>query len=121
MKPLRQLLLVFTICFIGDFISRIISIPIPGNIIGMILLFTCLLTGVIKLEMIDGITKFLTDHLAFFFLPAGVGIITSFDVIKANWAALLCISVLSTIVVMVVTGYVVQTLKRGLEKNDGII
>ena len=113
MKLLRQLLLILTICFSGEVINRLFSLPIPGNIIGMVILFLCLYTGIIKLEMIADIAKFLLDHLAFFFVPAGVGLLAYLDVIKSSWLAILIISLITTIIVMIITGHTVQLLKGG--------
>jgi len=112
MKILRQLCIILSILFIGNFINKIFGLPIPGNVIGMIILLLCLLMGVIKLEMIDMISKFLLDNLAFFFIPAGIGLINSLDIIKDNWIAILSITSISTIIVIAVTGLTVQFLKR---------
>ena len=59
-------------CFLGEFCNRVLHVHLPGSIIGMILLFICLLTGIIKLSMIEEITKFLLDHLAFFLSRQGL-------------------------------------------------
>jgi len=112
MKILRQLCIILSILFIGNFINKIFGLPIPGNVIGMIILLLCLLSGVVKLEMIDIISKFLLDNLAFFFIPAGIGLINSLDIIKDNWIAILSITSISTIIVIAVTGLTVQFLKR---------
>jgi len=116
MKLLRQCLLIFGICLLGEILNRVIRISIPGNVIGMLILFACLSTGIIKLEMIDDISKFLLDHLPFFFVPAGVGLIANQDILKSNLIGFLTISIVSTIIVMIVTGHAVQIFKRGLKK-----
>lgn len=113
MKYLRQLAIILAICFIGEVLNKLLNIPIPGNVIGMIILLISLLTGLIKLEAIEDVAEFLLKHLAFFFVPAGVGIISSMDIIKANLFPMLVVILVSTIVVMVVTGITVQILKGG--------
>jgi len=113
MKLLRQFLIILIICFIGEVLNKVVSIPLPGSIIGMILLFICLLTGVIKLEMIDDISKFLLDHLAFFFIPAGVGLLAYVGILEANLLPILVICFVTTFLVMVVTGWTVQLIKGG--------
>lgn len=112
MKLLRQLLLLLSICFAGEWLHRFFHIPVPGSVLGMVILFTGLCTGVIKLEMLSEISRFLIDHLAFFFVPAGVGLLACMDLLRANWAAILGISFITTVVVMAVTGHTVQILKR---------
>jgi holin-like protein len=112
MKYLRQLAIILSISFMGEVINRLFNAPIPGNVIGMLILLICLLTGVIKTEMIEETVNFLLDHLAFLFLPAGVGLIACLDILKSNWVAILTIVFISTIVVMVSTGLAVQMLMR---------
>lgn len=111
MKLLRQFLIILFICFIGEVLNKVVHIPLPGSIIGMVLLFICLLTGVIKLEMIEEISKFLLDHLAFFFIPAGVGLMGYIGILSANLLPFLVICIVTTILVMIVTGYTVQIIK----------
>lgn len=113
MKYLRQLAIILVICFIGEALNRLLNIPIPGNVIGMIILLISLLTGFIKVEAIEDITEFLLKHLAFFFVPAGIGVISSMDIIAENFLPMLAVILLSTIVVIVVTGITVQIIKGG--------
>ncbi|MFL0268456.1 CidA/LrgA family protein [Candidatus Clostridium radicumherbarum] len=113
MKLLRQSAIILVICLLGEMINKIIEIPIPGNVIGMVLLLIFLSTGIIKLRHIDKVSDFLLDHLAFFFVPAGVQILTSFDILRGSLFSILVIIFISTIVVLVVTGFTVQILKGG--------
>lgn len=117
MKYLRQLAIILVICFLGEALSRLLKIPVPGNVLGMVILLISLLSGVIKLEAIEDVTEFLLKHLAFFFVPAGVGIIGSMDIIAKNLFPILAVILLSTIVVFAVTGITVQILK-GDKKNE---
>lgn len=112
MKVIKQLCLILIILFIGESINKIFQIPIPGNVIGMIILLIGLTTGILKLSMVDLISKFLLDNLAFFFIPAGVGLINSLDVIGSQWFPIFAITLLSTIIVLITTGLTVQFLKR---------
>lgn len=120
MKIFRQLLLILCIYLIGEFIAQGLSIPIPGNIVGMILLFILLLTKVIKLEMIEMVANFFLDHLSFFFIPAGVGLMVSFGQIKSNAIAIILICIISTIIIMVTTGMVVQFVSNIIENKKDI-
>ena len=118
MKIFREFIIILILYFIGDFISKILNIPIPGNILAMILLFLCLCTGVIKLEKVQDISSFFLDHLAFFFIPAGVGLINSFDSIKSSALQIIIICIITTIIVMSVTGIIVQTTSNILSKKN---
>lgn len=111
MKLLRQFLIILIICFIGEVLNKVVHVPLPGSIIGMILLFICLITGVIKLEKVDEISRFLIDHLAFFFIPAGVGLLGYVGVLKESILPILVICFVTTLVVMIVTGWTIQLIK----------
>ncbi|MCY6960221.1 CidA/LrgA family protein [Clostridium brassicae] len=112
MKLLRQTLIILSIYFLGNLLQNLLHLAIPGSVLGMVILLICLCTGVIKLEMIEEISNFLLDHLAFFFIPAGVGLISYFSILKDNWVSILIISLLSTILVMSFTGSTIQWMIR---------
>lgn len=112
MKILRQFGIILLFLLLGEAIRIGTGISIPSTVIGMILLFIALLTKLIKVEQIDMITKFLLDHLAFLFVPAGVGLISSLDIIGKAWLPILAIVLISTILVIGITGWTVQLLKR---------
>ncbi len=129
---LKQFSIILGIYFLGELIQKISGLPIPGNVIGMLILFFGLYTGIIKLETIGKISDFLLDNLAFFFLPAGVSLMTSFGLLEGKWTSILEISLISTLIVLVVTGLTVEAVQRVLrlkaefssskvdDTNDGI-
>ncbi|WP_160673452.1 CidA/LrgA family protein [Clostridium sp. C8-1-8] len=117
MKLFRELLLILVIFFIGEFISKTLSLPIPGNIVGMILLLVLLLTKVIKLSYVETVANFFLDHLSFFFIPAGVGLLTSMDVLKSAWGRILLVCIISTIIMIAVTGFVIQLMTKLMKTN----
>ena len=110
MKILNQLGIILIIGLIGELISSLISsvILIPSSVIGMILLFLLLQFKVIKLESIETVSDFLLSNMAIFFVPAGVSLITSIDIIKENILSLIVIISISTILVMYFTGKIVD-------------
>lgn len=117
MKLLRQFGIIIGLFVIGELINKYLYIPIPGNIIGMLLLFVSLRLKIIKIEMIEEVSNFLLNHLAFFFIPPGVALIASLDKLSSIWIGFLVITIITTTIVMGVTGISVQqVLKRGREK-----
>ncbi len=112
MKIIRQLGIITIICFLGELIKVLLKLAIPGNVIGMILLLILLCSGIIKIEMVEDISKFLLDHMPFFFVPAGVGLIASIGIIKNCWQYVILTIFISTIVVMSITGVTIQLFKR---------
>lgn len=112
-------MIILSAYFLGELIRVFLHIPIPGNVLGMIILFISLCTGIVKVEMIEETCDFLLSHLSFFFIPAGVALMASFTAIRDNLFAILAICILSTVVVMLSTAYTIKLLKRG-EKDEGI-
>ncbi len=106
MKIFREAIIILGIYLVGELISKGFSLPLPGNIIGMIILLVLLCTKVIKIEKIENISAFFLDHLSFFFIPAGVGLISSFNVIKDSLIFILLLCLITTAIVS--TGIIVQ-------------
>ncbi|MGN0144568.1 MAG: CidA/LrgA family protein [Clostridium sp.] len=117
MKYLQQLMIILGAYILGVIVQVTFRLPIPGTVLGLILLFAGLYTGLIKVEMIEDICEVLTAHMSFLFIPAGVGLLTSFHLLKGNIIAFSIIIIISTIVVWVVTAYVVKFLRKG-GKNE---
>lgn len=125
MKLFREALIVFGIYLIGEVIVALTHIPIPGNIIGLLLLFIGLCTKIIKVSQVETLTNFFLDHLAFFFLPAGVSLMNSLGIIKASILQIIIVCVITTAITIASTGLIVQFIvnllnkkKKGIEKNE---
>ena len=120
MKLFREAIIIFGIYLLGVLITDITGVPIPGNVIGMVILFLLLYLKVIKVEQISTISNFFLEHLAFFFIPAGVGLISSFSVKKNIWLQLLIVCFVTTAITMICTGLVVQKIANKKEGDkDG--
>lgn len=115
MKLFKQFLYIISFTFLGEIISKGAHLPIPGSVIGMLLLFGALCLKVIKVEAVETVGTFLLENLSIFFLPAGVGIMVFFPVIKETWWSLLLITIVGTSVTMALVGRVVQGVKRKFE------
>lgn len=97
---------------IGELVGWLINGFIPGSVIGMILLFAALCLKIVKPGRIKPVAKFLCDNMALFFVPAGVGIINSMDVLSQYWQAVLVACGVSTVVVLVVVALVQQWFEK---------
>ncbi|MDA3853419.1 MAG: CidA/LrgA family protein [Bacteroidales bacterium] len=93
---------------LGEIIAQLFSWAIPGSIIGMILLTLALEFKVIKLTQVEDVSDFLIRNMAFFFVPPGVGLMVNLQLIADNWFAITAATILSTILVLIVTGLVAQ-------------
>ncbi|WP_319372153.1 CidA/LrgA family protein [uncultured Ilyobacter sp.] len=103
-----QFLFIFGITYLGEIASRLFKLPIPGTILGMLLMFLFLSLGIIKVERIEKAANLLLINMAIFFLPPGIKLIDSLDILKGNWIKLVVIAVTTTLITMIVTGKVVD-------------
>lgn len=117
MKYIKQLLIILTISCIGELLNLFIPIPIPSGIYGMILLFILLCIGVIKIHQIEDVGKFFIDIMPMLFIPSAVGIMSQFEQLKNIWIEIIVITIVTTIIVMSVTGLVTQWIIRFKEKH----
>ena len=108
MKFFRESILLHSIYFAGEILSKLLNLPIPGSIVVMILLFVLLTSNIIKVEKVENLANFFLDHLAFFFIPASVGLMTSFASLKGSIFKIILLCILTTIIVIAVTGITVQ-------------
>ena len=120
MKFFRESILLLSIYFAGEIISKLLNLPIPGNIIGMILLFVLLTSNIIKVEKVENLANFFLDHLAFFFIPASVALMTSFVSLKGSIFKIILLCILTTIIVIGITGITVQFIcnKTSIKEKD---
>lgn len=112
MKLFREALIILGIYLLGELLQSSLNLPIPGNILGMIILFILLCTNIVKVDNIITITDFLLNHLAFFFIPAGVGLMTSIGIIESTWLQLLVVCLSTTAIIIASTGIIVQSISK---------
>lgn len=98
--------------FTGEFISYFIDGFIPGSVIGMVLLFLALAFKKVKPEKVSRISTILSRNMSLFFVPAGVGIMSSIGILSQYWAVILTASVVSTILVIASVALVQQKLEK---------
>ena len=108
MKMMYQIGILFGVCLIGQTISVFLPIPFPGSVLSMIILFLLLYFRVLKVDHIRQKADFLLKNMAFFFIPAGIGILSSFYLIRSSILPLLLIIVVSTILTFGATALTVQ-------------
>lgn len=91
-------------------------LPVPASIYGLVLMFLCLQLRVFRLEDVRDTALFLIEIMPLMFIPAATGLMTSWGIIRAKLFAYLAIAVITTVLVMVVSGRVTQFfLRRGKE------
>ena len=122
MKIFNQLGIILGIWAVGELISSLLSniITMPGTIIGMIILFLLLQFKIMKEETIKDVADFLLGNMAIFFMPAGVSLINSLGLITENMLVLLLSGTVATIIIMIVTGKIVEIMinKKDISSED---
>lgn len=108
MKYVKQLMIILVISFIGEVLKYFLPFPVPASIYGLILLFLCLETGLIKLGAVEETAKYLVEIMPLMFIPAGVGLIEAWGALQPILLKVSVITVVSTIVVMAVSGRITQ-------------
>ena len=103
---IRQLAILFGCLALGEFVIYVTHIPLPSSILGMLLLTLFLKLKIVRLEWVRSISEFLVANMGFFFVPPGVAIMLYFDIIKAQFWPIVLASVVSTVLVLAVTGWV---------------
>ena len=96
----------------GEIIARALNLPIPGPVIGMLFLLVTLIIRGQAPEPLKRLSHELLQHLALLFVPAGVGIIAHFQLIRAEWGALTLALVISLILTLAVTGLSMKAFAR---------
>jgi holin-like protein len=98
------LLLLFQLA--GEVLTRFADLPVPGPVVGMVLLVLALELGLPSFEGLRAVTGGLLTHLSLLFVPAGVGIIDHLGRLSQEWPALGAALVVSTTATVAVTGLV---------------
>ncbi|MGX7200276.1 CidA/LrgA family protein [Enterococcus nangangensis] len=115
MKIYLQLFYILLCSFLGEILKHLLGLPIPGSVLGMLVLFLALQTKILKVEDVKEVGAFLLGNLTILFVPAGVGIMVNFTAIQDVWYILVGVSLVITAVVMGLTGRLVQFVKVKFE------
>ena len=109
---IKGITIILLFYFLGECLSFLIHGWIPGSVCGMVLLFLSLMINWINPHSVQPVAGALTKNMALFFGPAGVGLMTSFDLISKYWAALLVIISITTWLIIAVVGWLQETMEK---------
>lgn len=119
MKYIKQFGIILLITFIGEILHALLPIPMPAGIYGIILLFAGLQTGIIPLAEVKDASKFLIQIMPLMFIPAAVGLIDTWEILAPSWWQFLVVTVVTTVVVLAVSGLVTQAVIRAKNRKAG--
>jgi len=98
--------------FAGEMMRAVTGLPVPGPVIGMVLLLVALLAKLPVAAGIHATSRKLLAYLGLLFVPAGAGVVTRLPMIGAHWLPIVIAVVGSTIITMVITAVVMRGLER---------
>ncbi len=110
--------LVLLLQLAGEALVRALGIPIPGPVIGMILLLVILIFQGGPPKPLQALADGLLNHLSLLFIPAGAGVISYLALLADNWLAVLLTISISTILAIVVTAFTLKFLLRRMNRED---
>ena len=113
----KQVLIVFGVCLAGLVLSGLSPLPVPGSVLAMLGLLALLCLGWVKEKSIAGLCGFFQDNMAFFFIPAGVGVIENLDFLKTSGLALAAVCVIGTLITFAAAGFTVKAVLAVQEKR----
>lgn len=109
---LYGILIIFLFYVLGEVLSRLIGGILPGNMIGMVLLFTALMMEWISPAYLRKTVVWFTSNMTLFFIPSSVGLMVSYTLIQKQVWAILATLLFSTVLVMIVVGWVFQKIRK---------
>ena len=109
---LGQLAVLIVIYLVGNQIVRLTGLPVPGNVVGVVLLYALLNLGLIRLEQVQDAADFLLRHLVFFFIPVAVDLMNWGGLFYKYGLMLALAIIVSTILTYVGTGWIAQWLQK---------
>lgn len=113
----KQFLIILVINFAGVIIQNIFNLPLPGTILGMLILFVLLWTKVLKVESIEKVCDFLILNMIIFFLPPAVELLEYMTLLKTGFFKIIILLIITTVITMIVTGKTVDFCIKRMEKK----
>ncbi|WP_375143138.1 CidA/LrgA family protein [Paenibacillus sp. D2_2] len=112
-----QVAVLFFISLAMNYIVKWLHLPIPGTILGIIILFILLKTNVIKLSWIEQGANWLLAELLLFFIPAAVGVMNYMSLLEQDGIRILLVVISSTVIVMASSGLVASRISKRKEQR----
>ncbi len=112
----HQVLTISIVLLISHVIESFMPIPMPASVIGLVLMFIALTTGIIKLEQVEAVGTALTNNIGFLFVPAGISVINSLGILSTSPILIILLIIISTILLLVCTGIFSQMIIKPSEK-----
>ena len=112
---------IFTIfCFVvlWRVISMLLPVAFPSIIIGLLLLFVTLSSGMLKQKYVEKVCEQLNRHIGILFVPAGVALMGYFELVQQNLVALIMAGLIGTVAIFFSFGHTYCYLNRASAAKD---
>jgi holin-like protein len=113
-----QISLLTALSMFGNWVSRLTHLPIPGSIVGLILLFALLQLRMVKLQWVEVGGNWLISNMLLFFVPSALGIIQYGSLVKSEGLQLVLVIGMSTAAVMITTGLFAEKFTQWKRKGE---
>lgn len=118
MKYIKQFTIIMVISFMGECIKALLPFKIPASVYGLVIMLIALSTKIIKLDQVKETAEYLVMILPVMFVPSSVGLLSAWPLLREALVPFIVIAIVSTIVVMIVTGRVSQFIIRIAKKGE---
>ncbi|MGE7544031.1 CidA/LrgA family holin-like protein [Sporosarcina newyorkensis] len=117
-KTLIQVVFLYLFFMLGNFLRQWLSIPLPGSIIGLLILWGLLSFRIIPLNWVEKGAYVFLSTLPLYLIPATVGVMNYGHVFKGKGLLLVVITIVSTYITMAVASLVSQSMAKRNEKDE---
>ena len=117
MKYLNQFLIIMGFALVGEVLQRIVPLPIPASVYGIVLLFLALCLKLVKVEQVKTAGSFLTSILPVLFVSPAVGILENWDLIKGSLLSMFLLALATTALTFGIAGRIAQAVMQTGGKN----
>lgn len=114
-----QFMIILSFSLVGEVLQRLIPVPIPASVYGIVLLFLALWIRLVKVEQVKTVGGFLTSILPVFFVSPVVGILENWALIKGAVLVIFLLVAASTAATFVISGRIAQRIAEKEEKRRG--
>lgn len=113
MKIVKEIFLIWAVSVAGELLNRLLPLPIPTGIYGLLLMLLLLCSGVLKLEQVEHVGFFLVEIMPIMFVTSAAGLVQYWSSLRAFLLPFLLAVTVVTWIVMAVVGLVAQRLTGG--------
>lgn len=114
---LKPIAIILGISFVGEVLHKILPLPFPSSIYGLIVFFALLQLKIIKLDTVKPFSNFMLDIMPVFFVAPAIGLMETWNIMSEILIPVILIGVVTTGIIMVVTGIVSQKIIRKSKKG----